>query len=176
MLLAVLTIVSNVIYIFLAAVFHPARGGRREVGSGGSRGRGIRRRPFNPVGGGPARREVQRRKQKPGFLDQLLCRIGDGFLRRSRQRSAQYLQESWGWEAVSSYKPLFALTILFSIVLFFVYSSIATTQARKVEKKISRKTGVFVTKMSILGMVDNFGAGMAGSLSLIGFFCVSVSN
>jgi MFS family permease len=36
----------------------------------------------------------------------------------------QYLQETWGWSAIASYKPLLILTILFSVVLFFVYSSI----------------------------------------------------
>ena len=89
----------------------------------------------------------------------------------------QYLEESWGWEAVSSYKPLFALTILFSIVLFFVYSSISEQhQPRKVEKKISRRPGFFLTKMSILGMVNNFGAGWPAPWSPTGFFYVSVSN
>jgi uncharacterized membrane protein YeaQ/YmgE (transglycosylase-associated protein family) len=83
----------------------------------------------------------------------------------------QYLQESWGWKDVASYRPLFALTILFSVILLFVYGSISEQhQPRKAETKISRKTGVFVTKMSILGMIDNFGAGMAGSLVSYWFF------
>jgi hypothetical protein len=66
---------------------------------------------------------------------------------------------------VASYKPLFAMTILFSIALFFVYSAIREEhQPRQTEKKISKSTGAFVTKMSLLAVLDNFGAGMAGSL------------
>jgi hypothetical protein len=41
---------------------------------------------------------------------------------------------------------------------------------RKTEKKISRATGLFVTKMSLLAIVDNFGAGMAGALIAYWFF------
>src|SRR5207247_11189241 len=60
----------------------------------------------------------------------------------------QYLQETWGWSAIASYKPLFILTILFSVVLFFVYSSIREQhQPRTVEKKISKPTGSFFTNM-----------------------------
>jgi len=35
---------------------------------------------------------------------------------------------------------------------------------------MSKCTGVFVTKMSLLAIVDNFGAGMAGSLVAYWFF------
>lgn len=77
----------------------------------------------------------------------------------------EYLQEARGWSAVASYKPLFALTILFSIALLFVYGAIHEEhQPRTVKKKISKSTGKFVTKMSMLAVVDNFGAGMAGAL------------
>ncbi|HSE88405.1 MAG TPA: hypothetical protein VLJ79_19460 [Candidatus Binatia bacterium] len=56
---------------------------------------------------------------------------------------------------VSSYKPLFLLTILFSVGLLCVYRSIGEQHVpRKAEKKISKQTGVFVTKVSILGMVE----------------------
>ena len=83
----------------------------------------------------------------------------------------QYLQEKWHWEAVASYRPLFGLTILFSIVLLFVYRAIHEDhRPRKAEKKISRATGTFVTKMSLLAIVDNFGAGMAGALVPYWFF------
>ena len=76
-----------------------------------------------------------------------------------------------GWDSLSSYKPLFLLTILFSVALLFVYRAIDERhQPRQVEKKISHTTGVFVTKMSILAFVDNFGAGMAGGLVAYWFF------
>jgi hypothetical protein len=53
----------------------------------------------------------------------------------------------------------------------FVYRSISEElQPRRTEKKISRTSGVFVTKMSLLSLVDNFGAGMAGSLVSYWFF------
>ena len=83
----------------------------------------------------------------------------------------QFLQERAGWDSVSSYKPLFLMTILFSVGLLFVYSAISEQhQARIVVEKISKSTGVFVTKMSILAFVDNFGAGMAGGLVSYWFF------
>ena len=83
----------------------------------------------------------------------------------------QYLQERWGWQSVSAYKPLFLLTILFSVVLLLVYGSISEERRQQVvETKMSKKSGVFVTKMSLLSFVDNFGAGMAGSLVSYWFF------
>jgi hypothetical protein len=83
----------------------------------------------------------------------------------------QFLQEERGWSAVKSYKPLFILTIFFSVVLWFIYRSISEQpQLRNAERRISRTTGTFVTKMSLLAVVDNFGAGMAGSLVSYWFF------
>jgi len=83
----------------------------------------------------------------------------------------QFLQEARGWSAVNSYKPLFALTIVFSCALLFVYGAISEQhQPRTTERKMSKCTGVFVTKMSLLAIVDNFGAGMAGSLVAYWFF------
>src|SRR3972149_10967363 len=83
----------------------------------------------------------------------------------------QFLQGERGWNAVESYKPLFILTICFSIVLWFVYRSISEQpQPRNAERRISRTTGTFVTQMSLLAVVDNFGAGMAGSLVSYWFF------
>jgi predicted MFS family arabinose efflux permease len=85
----------------------------------------------------------------------------------------QYLQESWGWQPVASYKPLFALTILFSIVLIFAYSIINEHHIpRKRQKQNGKRTGRtgFVTKISLLGMVDNLGAGLVGPLISYWFF------
>ena len=83
----------------------------------------------------------------------------------------QFLEEHWGWDSVASYKPLFLMTILFSVGLLWVYNSISEQhQPRLAQKKISKSTGVFVTKMSILAFVDNFGAGMAGGLVSYWFF------
>jgi hypothetical protein len=75
-----------------------------------------------------------------------------------------------GLGAVASYKPLFGLTILFSIVLLFVYSAIHEEHQPRRVGKISKSTGTFVTKMSMLAVLDNFGAGMAGALIPYWFF------
>ena len=172
MLLAALTIVSNVIYIFFSSLFFILLAVVvASVGSGGSGGGGSGGGPFNPVEEALLAEKCSPENRNQVFSINSFVGSVMGSLGALGSGLPQYLEESWGWEAVSSYKPLFALTILFSIVLFFVYASISEQhQPRKVEKKISRKTGVFVTKMSILGMVDNFGAGMAGSLVSYWFF------
>ena len=124
---------------FLAACFILLAVVVASVGAGGSGGGGSGGGPFNPVEG-PARREVQPRKQKPVFSINSFVGSVMGSLGALGSGLPQYLQESWGWEAVSSYKPLFALTILFSIVLFFVYSSISEQhQPRKVEKRFRER-------------------------------------
>jgi MFS family permease len=85
----------------------------------------------------------------------------------------QHLQQTWGWSSVSSYKPLFALTILFSIGLIFAYSRISEhpVRRRRGNRVLSTRARFgFVTKMSLLGMVDNFGAGLVGPLIAYWFF------
>jgi predicted MFS family arabinose efflux permease len=84
----------------------------------------------------------------------------------------QYLQESRGWQPVASYKPLFLLTILFSGVLVFAYSRIDEHHIPKQRMKQKTKTKVhpFVLRMSLLGMVDNLGAGLVSPLISYWFF------
>jgi sugar phosphate permease len=60
--------------------------------------------------------------------------------------------------------------MVFSVVLFFVYRRIGEQHQPGRSEKLSRTTGVFVTKMSLLAFVDNFGAGLAGSLVSYWFF------
>ena len=88
----------------------------------------------------------------------------------------QYLQESFGWQPVASYKPLFALTIIFSIILIFAYSTINEQhRPRKREKRQEeRARSGFVTKIALLGMVDNLGAGLVGPLISTGSFAAGV--
>jgi len=172
MLLAVLTIISNCIYVFFSGfVFILLAVAIANVGSGGSAGGGQGGGPFNPVEEAllaekctpENRNRVFAVNSSVGALMGSFGALASGF--------PQYLQETWGWSAIASYKPLFILTILFSVVLFFVYSSIQEQhQPRTVEKKISKPTGIFVTKMSLLAIVDNFGAGMAGALVSYWFF------
>ena len=172
MLLALLTILSNVILIYftglpyiLAAVIIA------NVGAGGSGGGGSGGGPFNP-----AEEALLAEKCRPDNRNQIFAVnsfVGSimGSLGALASALPQYLQEDQGWSAVESYKPLFALTIGFSIALFFVYRAITEQhQPRSAERKMSKTTGVFVTKMSLLAILDNFGAGMAGSLVAYWFF------
>ena len=167
MLLAVLTIVSNAIYIFFSGLFFIFLAVIvANVGAGGSGGGGSGGGPFNP-----AEEALLAEKCSPKDRNQIyalnFC-AGSimGSLGALVSALPQYLQEVWSWSPVASYKPLFGLTILFSIVLLFVYSAIHEEhQPQRVEKKtISKSSGKFVTKMSLLAVVDNFGAGLAGAL------------
>jgi MFS family permease len=172
MLLAALTIVSNGIYIFFSdLIFIFAAVIIANVGAGGSAGGGQGGGPFNPVE--EALLAEKSRPENRNHIFALSACIGSlaGSVGALASGLPQWIQETWGWSAVASYKPLFALTILFSIALLLVYSAIGEEhQPRRTEKKISKSTGAFVTKMSMLAVVDNFGAGMAGSLVPYWFF------
>ena len=172
MVLALLTIVSNAILIFFSSLFFILLAVIiANVGSGGSGGGGSGSGPFNPVEEALLAEKCTPETRNSVFSVNSFVGSVMGSLGALGSGLPQYLQESWGWAAVSSYKPLFLLTIIFSIILFWVYRSITEQHVpRKVQKKISKQTGVFVTKMSILGMIDNFGAGMAGALVSYWFF------
>src|ERR1041385_2289949 len=172
MLLAFLTICSNFILIFFTSLlFILAAVVIANVGAGGSGGGGSGGGPFNP-----AEEALLAEKCQPENRNQLFavnsC-VGSirGSLGALASGVPQYLQETRGWSAVDSYKPLFMLTVIFSVVLLFVYRSIGQDlQQRRTERKLSKSTGVFVSKMAALAVVDNFGAGMAGALVPYWFF------
>jgi MFS family permease len=171
-LLAALTIVSNVIYILFSHLFFILLAVIvANVGAGGSGGGGQGGGPFNPV-----EQALLAEKCKPEERNRIFATnsfVGSvmGSLGALVSGLPQYLQESWGWQPVLSYKPLFGLTIVFSLVLIFAYSRISEQHIpQQRETKISKKAGVFVTKLSLLGMVDNLGAGMAGPLISYWFF------
>jgi MFS family permease len=172
MLLAVLTIVSNLILVYFTSLFFIlAAVIIANVGAGGSGGGGSGGGPFNP-----AEEALLAEKCRPDNRNQIFavnsC-VGSimGSLGALASGLPQFLQEDRGWADVDSYKPLFILTILFSVVLLFVYRAISEQyQPRKTERKMSKSSGVFVTKMSALAVVDNFGAGMAGALVPYWFF------
>jgi len=172
MLLAVLTVISNCIYVFFSGfVFILLAVVIANVGSGGSAGGGQGGGPFNPVEEALLAEKCTPENRNRVFAVNSCVGALMGSFGALASGFPQYLQETWGWSAIASYKPLFILTILFSVVLFFVYSSIREQhQPRTVEKKISKPTGIFVTKMSLLAIVDNFGAGMAGALVSYWFF------
>jgi MFS family permease len=172
MLLALLTIFSNLILTYFTGLFFIlAAVIIANVGAGGSGGGGSGGGPFNPV-----EEALLAEKCRPENRNQIFavnsC-VGSimGSLGALASGVPQLLQEAHGWSAVDSYKPLFLLTIVFSVVLLFAYRGITEEhQPRKAEKKMSKSTGVFVSKMAALAVVDNFGAGMAGALVPYWFF------
>ena len=172
MLLAVLTIISNAIFVFFSSLaFILLAVIIANVGSGGSAGGGSGGGPFNPVE--EALLAEKCTAEDRNWIFSINSFVGSvmGAIGALAAGLPQFLQERWSWEAVTSYKPLFLLTILFSMALLVVYGAISEEhQAQIVDKKISKSTGVFVTKMSILAFVDNFGAGLAGSLVSYWFF------
>ena len=172
MLLAVLTVISNGIYIFFSGlVFILLAVVIANVGAGGSGGGGSGGGPFNPVEEALLAEKCQPENRNQVFALNSFVGSITGSIGALGAGLPQYLQEMRGWTAVSSYKPLFMLTIIFSLILLYVYSAIGEEhQPQKTEKKISKATGVFVTKMSLLSFVDNFGAGLAGSLVSYWFF------
>jgi len=172
MLLAVLTVISNGIFVFFSSLaFILLAVIIANVGGGGSAGGGSGGGPFNPVEEALLAEKCQPENRNQIFALNAFFGSVMGSIGALAAGLPQLLQERWAWDAVSSYKPLFLMTILFSVGLFFVYNSIGEQhQPLKAEKKISKATGVFVTKMSILAFVDNFGAGMAGGLVSYWFF------
>ena len=172
MLLALLTILSNVILIYftglpyiLAAVIIA------NVGAGGSGGGGSGGGPFNPAEEALLAEKCQPKNRNQIFAVNSCVGSIMGSLGALASGLPQFLQEQRGWDAVASYKPLFILTIGFSVALLFAYRAITEQhQPRTAETKMSKSSGVFVTKMSLLAIVDNFGAGMAGSLVAYWFF------
>src|SRR5712692_1297445 len=172
MLLAALTIISNSIYVFFSSLpFILLAVVIANVGSGGSAGGGQGGGPFNPVEEALLAEKCSPQDRNKIFAWNSFVGSLMGSLGALASGLPQYLQEQWKWQAVLSYKPLFLLTILFSVVLLFVYRSISEEhQPHIVETKMSKKSGLFVTKMSLLSFVDNFGAGLAGSLVSYWFF------
>lgn len=173
-LLAALTIVANLIYIFFNHLFFIlAAVTIANVGAGGSGGGGQGGGPFNPVEQALLAEKCSATERNKVFSTNAFVGSSMGSLGALVSGLPQYLQESWGWPTVSSYKPLFALTILFSIVLIFAYSTIeehhVARQRAKTSASVRSRFG-FVTKMSLLGMVDNLGAGMIGPFIAYWFF------
>lgn len=171
-LLAVLTIVSNGIYIFFSHLFFILLAVViANVGAGGSAGGGQGGGPFNPVEQALLAEKCGPEERNRIFSTNAFVGSMMGSLGALVSGLPQYLQQSWGWNAISSYKPLFGLTILFSIALIFVYQAITEEHHPSETKRvISKQSSAFVTKLSLLGIVDNFGAGLIGPLISYWFF------
>jgi len=174
MLLAALTIVSNLIYVFFShLVFILSAVIIANVGAGGSGGGGQGGGPFNPVEQALLAEKCTPENRNRIFSTNAFVGSLMGSLGALVSGLPQYLQESWGWQSVVSYKPLFALTIFFSVILILAYSTIDEQHVpRKRERTNQSRTARsgFVTKMSLLGMVDNLGAGLVGPLISYWFF------
>jgi len=170
--LAGLTIISNLIYIFFSHIFFIFLAVIiANVGAGGSGGGGQGGGPFNPVEQALLAEKCSAANRNRIFATNSFVGSIMGSLGALVSGVPEYLQESWGWASVPSYKPLFALTILFSIVLMFAYSSITEHHVpHRRERAVSRQGRRFVTKMSLLGMIDNLGSGMVGPLISYWFF------
>ncbi|HVO93346.1 MAG TPA: MFS transporter [Terriglobales bacterium] len=173
MLLAVLTIVSNLIYIFFShLIFIISAVIIANVGAGGSGAGGQGGGPMSPVEQALLAEKCSPQNRNKVFAANSFVGSMMGALGALVSGLPQYLQESRGWQAVASYKPLFLLTILFSGVLVFAYSRIDEHHVPKqrVKQKTKTKVHPFVLRMSLLGMVDNLGAGLVSPLISYWFF------
>ncbi len=172
-LLAVLTIVSNFIYLFSShLIFIIAAVIIANVGAGGSGAGGQGGGPMSPVEQALLAEKCTPQNRNTVFSANAFVGSMMGAIGALLSGLPQHLQEAWGWQAIPSYKPLFALTILFSIVLIFAYAQIDEHHLpRKREKKpLATKANKFVVKMSLLGMIDNLGGGLISPLISYWFF------
>ena len=172
MLLALLTMVSNTIYIFFSQLFFIFLAVIiANVGTGGSGGGGQGGGPFNPVEQALLAEKCTAENRNRIFSTNAFVGSVMGSLGALVSGLPEYLQQQWNWQPVASFKPLFALTLLFSIVLFFAYASIDEHHIPlKRENRGRKPINRFVLKISLLGMVDNLGAGLIGPLLSYWFY------
>jgi len=171
-LLAALTIVSNTIYVFFSQlVFVFCAVIFSNVGAGGTGGGGQGGGPFNPVEQALLAEKCTAENRNRIFSTNAFVGSIMGSLGALVSGLPQYLQERWGWQPISSYKPLFALTIFLGLGLILAYASINEHHnPRKREILISKQAGHLVTRWSLLGVVDNLGAGLVGPLMSYWFY------
>lgn len=171
-LLSILTMISTSIYIFftsLEMIFVAVI--LVNVGAGGTAGGGQGGGPFNPV-----EQALLAEKCEPAERTRIfgiMAFIGSvlGSLGALVAGLPEFLQDAMGWDPIASYKSLFALTFLFCIAFIFFYRSLTEEpRPREPRQIISKKSGIFVTKMSLLGIVDNLGAGMLSPLISYWFY------
>lgn len=171
MLLAALTIVSNSIYLFFThLLFILAAVVIANVGAGGTAGGGQGGGPFVPVEQALLAEKCVPENRNRIFATSSFLGSAAGSCGALVSGLPQYLQSA-GWGVTESYKPLFVLTILFGIALIFVYGAISE-RPRPVARApgMSARSSSFVTKMSLLGFVDNLGAGLIGPLISYWFY------
>jgi MFS family permease len=172
-LLAALTIVSNLIYIFSShLIFIIAAVIIANVGAGGSGAGGQGGGPMSPVEQALLAEKCSPENRNAVFSANAFVGSMMGALGALLSGVPQHLQESWGWQPIPSYKPLFGLTIFFSVILILAYSRIDEHHVpKKREKKpLVTRANKFVVKMSLLGMIDNLGGGLISPLISYWFF------
>ena len=177
-LLAVLTIISNLLYLFFShLIFILIAESIAAVGVGSSGAGGQGGGPFNPVEQALLAEKCTPENRNRTFATNACVGSIMGSLGALVSGLPQHLQEDWGWQPVASYKPLFALTVLFTIGIIFAYASIDEHHVpRRLEKRTAKKIeppgrrfGI-VTKLALLGMVDNLGGGLVSPLMSYWFF------
>lgn len=174
-LLAALTILSNLIYIFFSHIFFiVAAVVIANVGAGSSGAGGQGGGPMSPVELALLAEKCTPENRNRIFATNSFVGSIMGSLGALLAGLPQYLQEEWGWQAVASYKPLFVLTLFFSFGLIFAYASIREHHVYVPRKREARAATVkrfgLVTKLAALGIVDNLGAGLVGPLMSYWFF------
>ncbi|HJX11257.1 MAG TPA: MFS transporter [Candidatus Binatia bacterium] len=174
MLLAALTIVSNTIYVFFSHLFFILSAVIiANVGAGGSGAGGQGGGPMSPVEQALLAEKCTSQSRNHVFATNSFVGSSMGALGALLSGLPQYLQETWSWQPIASYKPLFLLTILFAVVLIFAYASIEehhVPRRRQAQKTSAAPVSGFVVKMSLLGMVDNLGGGLISPLVSYWFF------
>jgi MFS family permease len=175
-LLAVLSIISNVLYLlFSHLVFILIAESIAAVGVGSSGAGGQGGGPFNPVEQALLAEKCTPENRNRIFATNACIGSIMGSLGALVSGLPQYLQEQRGWGTVASYKPLFALTVCFTIAVIFAYVSIDEHHVpRRREKRapVRQATARFgiVPKLALLGMVDNLGGGLVSPLMSYWFF------
>lgn len=176
-LLAVLTIISNLLYLFFShLIFILIAESIAAVGVGSSGAGGQGGGPFNPVEQALLAEKCTPENRNRTFATNACVGSIMGSLGALVSGLPQHLQERWGWQPVASYKPLFALTVLFTIGIIFAYASIDEHHVpRRLEKRTAKieppahRFGL-VSKLALLGMVDNLGGGLVSPLMSYWFF------
>jgi MFS family permease len=176
-LLAILSIIANLLYLFFShLIFILIAESIAAVGVGSSGAGGQGGGPFNPVEQALLAEKCTPENRNRIFATNACVGSIMGSLGALLSGLPQHLQEQWGWQPVVSYKPLFGLTVFFSIGIIFAYASIDEHHVpRRFEKRdratkpLQRRFGI-VPKLALLGMVDNLGGGLVSPLMSYWFF------
>jgi MFS family permease len=176
-LLAVLTIISNLLYLFFNhLIFILIAESIAAVGVGSSGAGGQGGGPFSPVEQALLAEKCTPENRNRIFATNACVGSIMGSLGALVSALPQYLQQRRGWETVASYKPLFAMTIAFSIAIIFAYASIdehhvprQKSRGGKLSARPLRHFGI-VAKLAMLGVIDNLGAGLVSPLMSYWFF------